>query len=308
MIRVLAIGECMIELTHREADVLSLGCAGDTFNTATYLSRLTGSAELQVDYLTLVGDDHYSDRIVAAMRAEGVGTDRIGRVAGAQPGLYLVRTDEHGERSFTYYRSQSAARGLFADGEPDFDGYDLVHLSAISLQILAPPARERLRAALRRFRDAGGRVSFDSNYRPAGWDGAAAAAEQVRELWSLTTVGLPTFSDEQALFGDPTAESTVDRLRVAGVADVAVKDGAAGCVVLDGERVVRVPAVPVESVVDSTAAGDAFDAGYLAARLTGADPVAAAHRAQELAATVIRHRGAIVAESVLPRRSAAPVG
>ncbi|WP_243795360.1 sugar kinase [Saccharopolyspora gloriosae] len=305
MIRVLAIGECMIELTHRGADELSLGCAGDTFNTATYLSRVTTPEQVQVDYLTLLGDDHYSDRILTAMRAEGLGTDRIRRVPAAQPGLYLVRTDEHGERSFTYYRSQSAARGLFDEDsgeDPDFGGYDVVYLSAISLQILTARARKRLGAALVRFRDGGGRVAFDSNYRPAGWRDAAEAAEHVRELWELAAIGLPTFSDEQALFADPDPEPTVDRLRGAGVADVAVKDGAQGCVVFDGTRVVRLPAVPVEAVVDSTAAGDAFDAAYLAGRLTGAEPVAAARQAQDLAATVIRHPGAIVDDSILPKR------
>ena len=174
MIRVLAIGECMIELTHREVDLLALGCAGDTFNTATYLARLTGPEDVAVDYLTLLGDDHYSDLILDAMRAEGIGTDRVGRVTGEQPGLYLVRTDAAGERSFTYYRSRSAARGLFGDGaEPDFTGYDVVFLSAISLQILGDPARKRLGAALARFRDGGGRVAFDGNYRPAGWPDAA---------------------------------------------------------------------------------------------------------------------------------------
>ncbi|MCX2730301.1 sugar kinase [Saccharopolyspora sp. NFXS83] len=306
MIRVLAIGECMIELTHRGGDALSLGCAGDTFNTATYLSRVTAPDRLRVDYATLLGDDHYSDRILAAMRAEGLGTDRIRRVPAAQPGLYLVRTDEHGERSFTYYRSQSAARGLFDEdsgAEPEFGDYDVVYLSAISLQILTPRARKRLRAALVRFRDGGGRVAFDSNYRPAGWRDAAEAAEHVRQLWELTSIALPTFSDEQALFADADPESTVERLRAAGVSDVAVKDGASGCVVLDGTRTVRLPAVPVETVVDSTAAGDAFDAAYLAGRLAGAAPVEAARRAQELAATVIRHPGAIVADSVLPRRA-----
>ncbi|GAB2966797.1 PfkB family carbohydrate kinase [Amycolatopsis acidiphila] len=105
--RVLAVGECMIELTHTGARTLSLGYAGDTFNTAVYLARLTPPEAVEVDYLTRLGDDDYSAGILAAMRGEGLGTRLVDRVPGAQPGLYLVRTDEHGERSFTYYRSES---------------------------------------------------------------------------------------------------------------------------------------------------------------------------------------------------------
>lgn len=305
MIRVLAIGECMIELTHRDADTLAVGCAGDTFNTAAYLARLTTPDQVRVDYLTLLGDDHYSERILTAMRSEGIGTERIRQLPGEQPGLYLVRTDEHGERSFTYYRSLSAARKLFetdVDGV-DFADYDVVHLSAITLQILSPPARERLREALAKFRTSGGRVSFDSNYRPAGWPDAAEAAEQVRELWRLTSIALPTFSDEQALFADPDAAATVDRLRGLGVEDAVVKDGANGCVLLDGDWTLRLPAEHVPRVVDSTAAGDAFNAAYLAARLTGTAPPDSAQHAQKIAATVIRHPGAIVADEVLPKRA-----
>src|SRR5437016_12181617 len=134
--RVLAIGECMIELTHRDEHTLSLGCAGDTFNTALYLARLSTSDEVAVDYLTLLGDDHYGGVLLEVMRAEGIGTHRIRRLPGEQPGLYLVRTDASGERGFTYYRSRSAARRLFDDAMPDIGGYDVVYLSAITLQIL----------------------------------------------------------------------------------------------------------------------------------------------------------------------------
>lgn len=306
MTRVLSLGECMIELTHRTADELVLGCAGDTFNTAAYLARLTAPEQLRVDYLTVLGDDHYSERVLAAMRAEGIGTELIPQLPGEQPGLYLVRTDADGERHFTYYRSRSAARNLFGSAatSAEFDGYDLVHLSAITLQILAPEARERLHAALARYRDRGGRISFDSNYRPAGWSGRQQAAAEIERFWRLAAIGLPTFSDERALRGDDAPESTVERLRGLGVDEIAVKDGARGCVLYDGERTAYLPTTPVHPVVDSTAAGDAFNAAYLAARLTGTAPAEAVARAHQLAGTVIGHRGAIVADEVLPKRPA----
>lgn len=306
MTRVLAIGECMIELTHSDETNLTLGYAGDTFNTALYLARLTGPDEVEVDYLTLLGDDYYSECLLDAMHAEGIGTGLVGRLPGGQPGLYLVRTDNRGERSFAYYRSQSAARQLFSHEVPDLGGYDLVYLSAITLQILSVDARQRLFKALRDLRDTGGSVVFDSNYRPAGWPDAAAARAAVRAAWDLTSVALPTFADERALFGDAAPEDTASRLRRCEVAEIVVKNDARGCVVHDGTRPRLIPAEKVEQVVDSTAAGDAFNAAYLAARLSGAVPDEAAARAHSLAAQVVQHRGAIMAESVLPRRQSPP--
>lgn len=300
MTRVLAIGECMIELTHRSADTLALGCAGDTFNTAAYLSRRTRADEVRVDYLTRLGDDYYSERVLDGIRAEGVGTDLIHQAPGRSPGLYFVRTDDRGERSFTYYRSQAPARDLFADEPPDLSAHDVVYLSAITLQIIGLSARQRLWAELRAFRDRGGSVVFDSNYRPVGWGSVEEARHAVRTTWDLTSIALPTFADERALFGDADPQTTVRRLRERGVPEIVVKNGAAGCAVWNGESLRMLPANPVERVVDSTAAGDAFNAGYLAARLTGADAVRAAENAQSLAATVIQHPGAIVDRSVVP--------
>ncbi|WP_431879744.1 sugar kinase [Amycolatopsis sacchari] len=302
--RVLAVGECMIELTHTGSRTLSLGYAGDTFNTAVYLARLTRPEDVEVDYLTRLGDDEYSAGILAAMRAEGIGTALIDQVPGAHPGLYLVRTDERGERSFTYYRSESPARRLF-DGEhtPDVTGYDVLYLSAITLQLLTPAARERLWDTLSAARARGTHVVFDSNYRPAGWPSEDVARDAVRRTWELTTIAAPTFSDEHALFGDTSPEAALARLRDVGVPDVVVKDGGNGCVVWDGTAARLVPALPVESTMDTTAAGDAFNAGYLAARLSGQDPVEAAGAGHAVAAKVIAHPGAIITDPSLPPRA-----
>ncbi|WP_236791310.1 sugar kinase [Amycolatopsis sp. GM8] len=298
--RVLAIGECMIELTHTGDRTLSLGYAGDTFNTAVYLARLTSPDDVEVGYLTRLGDDEYSTGILAAMRAEGLDTKPADRIPGARPGLYLVRTDDHGERSFTYYRSESPARRLFDhDHHPDLSGYDVLYLSAITLQLLSDSARESLRTELAAARARGAHVVFDSNYRAAGWETVAVAREAVRRIWELTSIALPTFSDERALFGDATPAATRERLAGLGIPDIAVKDGGNGCLLADGTAV---PAEPVESTVDTTAAGDAFNAGYLAARLGGADPAEAARAGHAIAAKVIAQPGAIITDPALPPR------
>lgn len=307
MIRFLAIGECMVELTHRTERDLHLNVAGDTYNTALYLARSTKPDEVGVDYLTLLGDDHYSDLVLDAMRDEGVGTRLVGRVPDAQPGLYLVRTDELGERSFTYYRSQSPARRLFGDGHTtaeDLDGYDVLYLSAVTLQLLTAEAREHLWELLRGARDSGARVVFDSNYRPSGWPDRETAREAVRTAYGLASTALSTFDDERALFGDGSPADAARRLRDQGPEEVAVKDGAHGCHVWHGGGPVHVPAETVGRVVDSTAAGDSFNAGFLAARLGGADAVEAAHRANALAAKVITAPGAVIDDPSLPPRGA----
>jgi 2-dehydro-3-deoxygluconokinase len=299
MIRIASIGECMIELRHRSASALDLAYGGDTLNTAVYLARLTRHSDVRVDYVTALGDDAYSDGMLAMWRDEGIATDLVARLPGRLPGLYTIRTDARGERSFTYWRSASAARDMLRDPRAEqvaaaLQGYDLLYLSGITLSILDPPQRAALVAIADRVRAHGGRVAFDSNYRPVGWPNPEAARAAFEEMLERVDIALPTLDDEQALFGVKDARECADRLRRRGVAEVALKLGGAGCYLSSDEFTGDIPAEAVETVVDSTAAGDSLNAGYLAARLLGADPPGAARLGNRLAARVVAHPGAIV--------------
>lgn len=297
--RIALIGECMIELSHLAPDRLAVGYAGDAFNVAAYLARTAAPGTADVQFVTLIGDDPYSTLMRESWTAHGVGSDHTRTVPGGQAGLYLIRTDEAGERTFHYYRSQSAARGLFGPAHsPEIDdaiaGHDLVYLSGITLSILDAPARARLLTVLDETRRRGGRVAFDTNYRPAGWPSPTAAAEAMSAVLTRTDIALPTLADDQAVFGDRTPADTIRRLRSAGVTEIAVKQGAQGCVIADPTTTIQIPAVPHVQVIDTTAAGDAFNGAYLATRLTGAPPEQAARTATTLAAEVITHQGALL--------------
>jgi len=298
-LRIAAIGECMIELSELDAGDgrVRLGVAGDTFNTAVYLARALGG-EGQVSYLTRLGEDAFSARILAAMQAEGIGTPLIGRDPARLPGLYAIETDEAGERRFHYWRAQSAARRLFAEGAPDLDaldGFDVIHLSGISLAILVPEARAALIDRLAARRAAGAVISFDSNYRPRLWPDAATARAAFAAMWQATTIALPSRDDEAMLHPGESVAEILARIAAAGVREIALKDGAAGPHLRAGGTAVAAGPWPAaDRVVDTTGAGDAFDAGYLAARLGGSAPGAAAAAGHDLACRVLAAPGAIL--------------
>lgn len=308
MTRVAAVGECMLELRHLAPERLALGFGGDTLNTAVYLARCGRADGIRVDYVTAVGDDPYSDAMLEWWRHEQIGTEHVARVPGRHPGLYLIRTDHAGERSFVYYRSESAAREMFKVANARLDEalqeYDLVYLSGITLCILDAPSRERLWDALDAVRRRGGRVAFDTNYRHWGWPDLRAARVAVERTLRHTDIALPTLDDERHLFGDSDEEACVRRHLSFGCGEVAVKLGAYGTYVASEADRWRVPAEPVERIIDTTAAGDAFNAAYLAVRLKGGVPKAAAIEGNRLAAAVIEHAGAIIAMAAMPARDA----
>jgi 2-dehydro-3-deoxygluconokinase len=305
MRRLAAIGECMLELRHRDAALLDLAFAGDSFNTALYLARLNPSDRLAVDYVTALGDDPYSTAMIEAWRAEGIGTGAVARLPGRLPGLYLIRTDEAGERRFFYYRTQAAARELFRDAGTmpllaALAGYDVLYFTAITLSLLDAEARRRLASALAAARRACGLIVFDGNYRPAGWTDAAAARAAITPFLDLIGMALPTFEDEQALWGDADPAATLARYAGRGI-ETCVKLGAEGCLIGDGTHV---PVPRRVAPLDTTAAGDAFNAAYLSARLGQDPPRAAALAGHRLAGIVIGHRGAIIPRGAMPAAAA----
>jgi len=298
MTRIASIGECMIELSEAAGGLLSRSYGGDTLNTAVYLARLG----VAVDYVTALGDDPWSDEMVSAWRAEGVGTGHVVRVPGRLPGLHIISTDKAGQRTFYYWRDSSPARQLF--DLPQSAGlaavlaeYDVIYLSGVTLSLYGEAGRKRLFQALDLARAAGRRIAFDTNFRTRGWPDRALAKAAFRAAIGRAAIVLASTEDLDLLFGPegaselPTSDPHIEV--VLKLAEPAVR-------ISHGGNTQTIAAEPVPDVIDTTAAGDSFAAAYLAARLGGAEPAAAAVAGHRLAGAVVRHRGAIVPRSAMP--------
>lgn len=285
--RVACIGEAMIELSM--GDPPAVGVAGDTLNTAIYLKR--EAPGIEIDYVTRLGSDPFSDQIRAFIAAQNIGVSNIERSEAKIPGLYAITTKD-GERSFTYWRDNAAARDLFQtpDG-PDFSGldaYDLIYLSGITLAILPPHIRDGLLEYLQS-RDV--RFAFDSNYRPRLWENASTARDALGSYWNRADIALPSVDDEMALFDETQTQVEARFLSLGRLG--ALKRGADGPLALGGS-VPDQSYPPAPQIVDTTAAGDSFNGAFLAACLTGKSHAKALMAGHGCAAWVVQHRGAIV--------------
>jgi 2-dehydro-3-deoxygluconokinase len=296
------VGEVLIELARGADGRFAPSCGGDTFNAAIYLAR----AGLNVAFASAVGDDPYSDSVLALAAAEGVASDLILRVPGRQPGLSLIENGPAGERIMRYWRDGAPATELFE--LPDWvriaerlTSARLIYFSGITLSLYTAQGLGRFLAVLEVARQQGAKVAFDGNFRPRAWKGDLQRTRAVFiEALKRVDIALPTFDDEAVLWGDPSPESTVERLQAFGIGEIVVKNGPNSALVATGGGQEFVPVPEVLVPVDVTAAGDAFNAGYLAARISGTIPVQAAGAAHRLAGNVIRHPGAL-----MPRTAAA---
>jgi 2-dehydro-3-deoxygluconokinase len=288
-----AVGECMLELSGQSGSTWRMGYAGDTFNTLWTIRAL--SPGHHVDYVSAFGDDPFSAAQIAFLREHDIGTAHSPVIAGARPGLYAI-TLTGAERSFTYWRSDAAARQLASDPAKlakSLENRALIYFSGITLAILSAQARQTLLNAVAAERARGCHIAFDPNYRPRLWPDAVAARETIAEALEVTDIALPTFPDEEMLYGDASPEATAKRLERAGVAEIVVKNGDQPALISHYEKQETVPATHVAVPLDTTGAGDAFNGAYLSARLLGIVPVEAARRAHRVAGAVVQVRGAL---------------
>ena len=305
--KIAIIGECMIELSEKGENI-KRGFGGDTLNTAVYLARQSDK-QLRVDYVTALGTDSFSDQMIAAWQQEKVETALVQRLDNKMPGLYFIETDDHGERTFWYWRNDAAARFWLDSAQADaicqqLAHYDYLYLSGISLAILPAASREKLMSLLSACRQNGGKVIFDNNYRPRLWADKASAQQAYAEMLRHTDMAFLTLDDEDLLWGEQPLDAVIARTRAAGVQEIAIKRGADSCLVAVGDEPLReVAAIKLakEKVIDTTAAGDSFSAGYLAVRLAGGSAEDAAARGHLTASTVIQYRGAIIPLSAMPK-------
>ena len=299
----ICVGEVLIELVRRSDGAFALTCGGDVFNTAIYLAR----AGIATAFATAVGDDPYSDTVLALAAAEGLSSDLMLRLRGRMPALCLAERGAHEQRpeqrTTRYWRDGAPAGELFE--LPDWlkiaqalTTARLIYFSGITLSLYSNNGLGRLFAVLEAARQRGAKVAFDGNFRPHGWNGDLARTRAVFvEALKRVDIALPAFDDEAVLWGDPSPNATVARLQAFGIEEIVVKNGPNSALVAAGAACELVPVPEVLVPVDATAAGDGFNAGYLAARLSGSAPGDAAGAAHRLAAAVIRHPGALAPRS-----------
>lgn len=291
--RILCLGEVMVELAPACEGLFKSGFAGDTFNTAWYLKRLLGKTA-RVAYGTCIGADQVSGELIDFLQAQGL-EPAVRRIINRTLGLYMISLRD-GERSFAYWRGQSAAR-LLADDMEWLRGVcmaqDVIQFSGITMAILAPDARLRFLRAITQARADGATIVLDTNMRPRLWEDSQTMCDGVMAAARVADIVLPSFDEESAHFGDVTPTATIERYRSVGAKTVIVKNGHSDVIAWDLVQGGLSHTPPLAKQIDSTAAGDSFGAAVIAGLVQGKDLHTTVTDACHLASRVIQEKGAL---------------
>lgn len=293
MTTAISIGECMVELRPVADGHLRRGFAGDAYNTAVYLKR--SAPQIDVAFLTATGDESLSNAMVESWRGEDISDRLVFRIPGQRPALYLIETNAKGDRKFHYWRGETPAKEwlrllLAAGGAEALNKADLVYISGISLAILSPADRK---AAIQLLGSLKTKLAFDPNIRPALWQAMDEAKDMFEAMAKVSAIVLPSRQDYQFLYGMDDPDEQIRFTATLTKGEIALTCDEEGCRVHANGNIVAMPTEAL-AVVDTSGAGDSFNGAYLAARLTGKDPLEAARAGLALAAKVVAQPGALI--------------
>ena len=266
----LTLGEALVAalpadpVSLQDANSLRLAVGGAEVNVAVSLARLG----IDVGWVGRLGDDPFGHRVRQHLNSEGVNTTWAKR-SDRPTGVYFREWLTDGARRVYYYRSNSAGRDLNATDWPDDVGrVDWVHVSGITSALGDGPAA-LLNHAVDWALERDIPVSFDPNYRPALWSPSQARSE-LMPLVAKSSVLLASEDDAELLFDTADEDDAIDQAMAAGASCVVIKLGSRGAIAHDGDGLVRVPATFVDEPVDPVGAGDGFDAGFIAGKVSSA--------------------------------------
>ncbi len=194
--RICSIGECMVEFSNIQKDIFKLGYAGDTANSAIYLSRLGAKSS----FVSSIGSDDFSNKMLTFLKKEKVQTHNIYKSKNKTIGLYVIKNNNNGERNFFYWRSNSAAKTIFENVShkilyDQISKYDAIYFSGISLSIYNQKSISKFYKVLRLLKKDGVQIYFDFNVRLNNWESKKIAQQTILKFSRISDIIFVTKDD-----------------------------------------------------------------------------------------------------------------
>jgi len=256
---------------------------GDALNEAVVLSRMGRKIEL----LTKTGNDEAGQRILDYIKANGIDTNKVTVEDNLVTGINIVLIDDKGERHFLTNPQGSLRKLALEDVLPHVDEMaDIVSFASIFVSpLLDIDAMEQL---FRRIKSKHGTILTADMTKAKNGE----RLDDLKKILGYVDYIFPNHEEIAMLTGESDPYVNAKLLVDAGVKCAVVKNGTNGCIIQTKENLYEIPAYLVETVVDTTGAGDCFAAGFLYALSEGMSVEDCGRFACATASCTIEHVGA----------------
>ena len=301
------LGECMIELNgdisslENNSSNMTINFGGDTYNSAVYFSRLTND-KTNTFYSTALGKDNFSKKMISRFKNENIKCDYIRTDGDNPPGLYSIEINEKGERSFSYWRDQSPSKYIFLGSKgkkliKDINNADIFYYTGISAGILD----EKQRKDLINIGSSAIICGFDFNYRSQLHYNNKVSQLLFNEINNRVDIHFVSFDDARELFN---IKSPLEIFEIINEKKNLILIRYKNSIIFKNkQQEIKTVTVPHGEVVDTTAAGDAFNGSFLAImnknkNISIEENILMSH---SVTREVIKHRGAIISKNKMPK-------
>jgi 2-dehydro-3-deoxygluconokinase len=301
------LGECMIELNgdisslENNSSNMTINFGGDTYNSAVYFSRLTND-KTNTFYSTALGKDNFSKKMISRFKNENIKCDYIRTDGENPPGLYSIEINEKGERSFSYWRDQSPSKYIFLGSKgkklvKDINNADVFYYTGISAGILD----EKQRKDLIKIGSTATICGFDFNYRSQLHYNKKVSQLLFNEINNRVDIHFVSFDDARELF---KIKNPLEIFEIINEKKNLILIRYKNSIIFKNkQQEIKTVTVPHGEVVDTTAAGDAFNGSFLAImnnnkNVPVEENILISH---SVTREVIKHRGAIISKNKMPK-------
>ena len=280
---------------------IKINFGGDTYNSAVYFSRLTNN-KTNTFYSTALGKDNFSKKMISRFKNENIKCDYIRTDGENPPGLYSIEINEKGERSFSYWRDQSPSKYIFLGSKgkklvKDINNADVFYYTGISAGILD----EKQRKDLINIGSTATICGFDFNYRSQLHYNKKVSQLLFNEINNRVDIHFVSFDDVRELF---KIKNPLEIFEIINEKKNLILIRYKNSIIFKNkQQEIKTVTVPHGEVVDTTAAGDAFNGSFLAIMNNNKnvpieENILISH---SVTREVIKHRGAIISKNKMPK-------
>ena len=280
---------------------MKINFGGDTYNSAVYFSRLTND-KTNTFYSTALGKDNFSKKMISRFKNENIKCDYIRTDGENPPGLYSIEINEKGERSFSYWRDQSPSKYIFLGSKgkklvKDINNADVFYYTGISAGILD----EKQRKDLIKIGSTAIICGFDFNYRSQLHNNKKVSQLLFNEINNRVDIHFVSFDDARELF---KIKNPLEIFEIINEKKNLILIRYKNSIIFKNkQQEIKTVTVPHGEVVDTTAAGDAFNGSFLAImnnnkNVPVEENILISH---SVTREVIKHRGAIISKNKMPK-------
>ena len=280
---------------------MTINFGGDTYNSAVYFSRLTND-KTNTFYSTALGKDNFSKKMISRFKNENIKCDYIRTDGENPPGLYSIEINEKGERSFSYWRDQSPSKYIFLGSKgkklvKDINNADVFYYTGISAGILD----EKQRKDLINIGSSAIICGFDFNYRSQLHYNKKVSQLLFNEINNRVDIHFVSFDDARELF---KIKNPLEIFEIINEKKNLILIRYKNSIIFKNkQQEIKTVTVPHGEVVDTTAAGDAFNGSFLAImnnnkNVPVEENILISH---SVTREVIKHRGAIISKNKMPK-------